>query len=825
MSKRRTLHLICNAHLDPVWLWEWEEGAATAISTFRIAADLCDAFPDFIFNHNEVILYRWIEEYSPDLFARIQRLVKEGKWHIMGGWYLQPDCNMPCGEAFVRHVLMGRCYFGEKFDVYPTTAINFDSFGHSRGLVQIMAKSGYDSYIACRPSQEDAGTPGGEFIWEGYDGSRITFLRPYGWYLSPLGKAKQKVEAFLVDGPQERETLMLWGVGDHGGGPSHQDLADLQALINETEDVEIRHSTPETYFRAILDRIPNLPVHRQDLNPWATGCYTSMVRVKQWVRRLENELFATEKMATAASYQVGIVYPQEKLQQAFIDLLICHFHDILPGSSIQPAEEMALRLLHHGLENIARARARAFFALCQGQPVAIEGEIPILVYNPHPYPVDATVECEFNLQDFNPSDDFTDLQVYAGEEALPSQVEKELSNLNLDWRKRVVFSATLEPSRINRFDCKPRSTPLQRTYPQPEGDIHFQTSDLEVIINAHTGLIDAYRVRGVDTLEPDACKPLVMLDDPDPWGMRNKSYRNLLGAFTLLSSDENQRFSGVTNPSLRPVRIIEDGEVRTVVEVVLGYENSRLVLRYKLPKRGSEVEIEVRVHWNEKDRMLKLGFRTPDKYSSYHGQVAYGVDQLPGNGDEVVAQKWVAVVSQDMGQALTIINDGIYGSDFLDGEVRLSLLRSAGYSVHPIYDRPLLPDDRYSPRQEQGERLYHFWLNAGPSEERLERIDREALVHNEKPFSLSFFPQGEGNPLQSFVVLEGDSAIQLAALKPAEEGDGLIARLFNPTAKTRQAVLKLNESALSLTLSAFELQTWLLRDSEWLETDLMEECK
>ncbi|MCX5759100.1 MAG: hypothetical protein NTU83_11445 [Candidatus Hydrogenedentes bacterium] len=120
------LHLICNAHLDPVWLWEWEEGAAEALSTFRTAADLCEEFEEFVFNHNEVTLYKYVEEYEPALFARIQKLVAAGRWHVMGGWYLQPDCNMPCGESFVRQILIGKAYFKEKFGVEPTTAINFD---------------------------------------------------------------------------------------------------------------------------------------------------------------------------------------------------------------------------------------------------------------------------------------------------------------------------------------------------------------------------------------------------------------------------------------------------------------------------------------------------------------------------------------------------------------------------------------------------------------------------------------------------------------------------------------------------------------------------
>ena len=106
----KKLHLICNSHIDPVWMWDWEEGLGTAISTFYQAAEFCDEY-DYIFCHNESILYEFIQEHDPVLFERIKKLVEEGKWHIMGGWYLQPDCNMPSGEAFVRQIKLGREYF------------------------------------------------------------------------------------------------------------------------------------------------------------------------------------------------------------------------------------------------------------------------------------------------------------------------------------------------------------------------------------------------------------------------------------------------------------------------------------------------------------------------------------------------------------------------------------------------------------------------------------------------------------------------------------------------------------------------------------------
>jgi alpha-mannosidase len=605
-------------------------------------------------------------------------------------------------------------------------------------------------------------------------------------------------------------------------------LNDLADLIKTTPDLNIRHSTPEEFFADVQARADSLPVHAKDLNPWAVGCYTSMIRVKQKHRQLENELYATEKMAAAAWSRGLLSYPQDELHEAMRDLATAEFHDILPGSSIQPAEEMALRLMDHGLELVSRVRARTFFALAQGQPKAQEGQIPILVYNPHPFPIKGTVECEFQLQDFNWTDTFTQIETFQEDRPLPTQVEKEVSNLNLDWRKRVVFDAELAPSQMNRFDCH-----LNRMAQKPAlqwqaggNAFHFTTDEIEIIINAQTGLVDRYRVHGVDYFDANACCPLVMLDSPDPWGMRVHGFRNTLGAFELLSRKESERFSGVQNPTLLPVRVVEDGAVRTVIEAVLGYGNSTICLRYKLPKHGTEIEIEVRVHWNEKDRMLKLSLPTPDKAASYMGQVAYGADDLLTNGDEVVAQKWVAVVPNSRQTALTVINDGVYGSDFNYGELRLSLLRSPAYSGHPIVDRPVLPQDRYSPRIDQGERLFQFWINGGPFDERLRHVDRESLAHNEKPMALSFFPVGGGQSLEPFLTLS-DDVVQITAIKKAEEGDDLIVRLFEPTGKARTTVVALPCVGIEqhVELHGFEIRTFRVNvnNGRWVDVNLIEQ--
>ncbi len=801
------LHLVCNAHLDPVWLWEWEEGAAEALSTFRTAADLCEEFEGFVFNHNEAVLYKWVEEYEPALFRRIQRLVVEGKWHIIGGWYLQPDCNMPSGESFARQALLGRRYFREKFGVDVTTAVNFDPFGHTRGLVQILAKAGYDSYLICRPGQNDCPLPANQVLWVGYDGSEILVDRS-GYYNSPLGKAGQKVENWMQANPETGCGIVLWGVGNHGGGPSRADLARLRDLIAETTGRRILHSTPEAYFADLRARTPEFPRHEKDLNPWAVGCYTSQVRIKQKHRLLENEIYALEKMAATAAAQRLMEYPAAQIHEALCDLMVSEFHDVLPGSSIQPVEEASLRMMDHGLEIVSRLKARAFFALAAGQPKAAEGEIPILVYNPHPFPVRGTIECEFQLADQNWADTFTLPRVYSDGAPLPSQVEKEHSNLTLDWRKHVVFEAELAPSRMNRFDCRLETLPAKPpvTLTEEGGAFRFVTDDLEVVINARTGLLDRYRVRGVDALRAGACQPVVMVDDEDPWGMRGRRYDKVAGAFALMSPEEGTRFSGVTAGTLPSVRVIEDGAARTVVEAVFAYGSSAICQRYKLPKQGTQVEVEVRVHWNEKDRMLKWALPTAAEEGTYLGQVAYGTAELPANGDEAVAQKWVGAVAGE--RAFTCINDGVYGSDFAGGVLRMTLLRSPAYSGHPIGERPVVPQDRYTPRIDQGERLFRFWLNAGPAAERLAHVDREALARNEKPFALSFFPSGAGEKPLPGVTLS-DDVVLVTAIKQAEEGRNLVIRLYEPTGQARTTVLSLPFAGIEeeVALGGFEIKT------------------
>lgn len=823
----KSLHLLCNAHIDPAWLWELEEGAGEALSTFRIAADFCDQFDGFIFNHNEVLLYQWVEQLDPALFKRIQKLVDDGKWHIIGGWYLQPDCNLPSGESFVRQIIAGRSFFDEKFGKRPSTAINFDSFGHTRGLVQILAKSGFDSYIFCRPDQNDCPLPDEDFEWVGYDGSRVMGHRAFGAYLSGKGKAREKVEKWMEQFNEEYVGLVLWGIGNHGGGPSRIDLTHLQALKTQTSEYNVIHSTPETYF-AELKAKKRLPEHEKDLNPWAPGCYTSQIRIKQKHRELENAIFVTEKMVSSAAVQGFIDYPKQEIRVAIEDLLTAQFHDILAGTSIKTVENNALRLMDHGLEITAREKLKAFFALTEGQPAAKDGEVPVFVYNPHPVKIKTMIECEFQLPKSS-KDHFANLEVFVNGIKIPSQVEKEDSNLYIDWRKRVVFAAELEPSQMNRFDCKVELLPEKPSVSlvERDGTIDFKTEALEVVINTKTGLIDKYAVNGEDFLKPGAFKPIVIQDDEDSWGSHVKSFPNQIDEFTLMSAERATEVSGVTDQELKAVRVVEDGDVRSVIEVLFEYNDSYICQTYQLPKDGTEIEVELDVFWLEKDKMLKLSVPSVFSDGKYIGQTAFGSEELPGEGKESVSQKWSCLVSDQNQLAFSSINDGIYGSDEKDGEIRLSLLRSPGYSALIGGNKnKVIPQDRFARRIDQGERAFKFWFNGSESTDRIEKIDLEALHHNEKPYVLSYFPSGKGELPKPLIEIS-DPSVQLAAFKLSEQTDHYIIRLFNPLDQDRRFDLSFPFLDFSerLYINRFEVKTYRLdlENKSLAETNLLEE--
>ncbi len=844
MSNTKTLTLVCNSHIDPAWLWPWEEGLAATLATFRSAAALCEAFDDFVFCHNEALLYSWVEEHEPALFRRIQVLVRAGRWHIMGGWHLQPDCNLPSGESLVRQVLAGKRYFLEKFGVEPRVAANLDSFGHTRGLVQILAKSGYEGYLFCRPDAQWLKLPADDFAWVGFDGLTVAAHRAAEHYNSELGRAVSKVERWLDSHGDASRGLLLWGVGNHGGGPSRADLEAIASLRRGAAagDRAISHGTPEEYFEH-LGPTEGLPAFDRDLNPWAVGCYTSMATVKRAHARLERQYFSTEAMLANAACQQRLPYPAADLRACLEDLLYCQFHDVLPGEGVREVEQQALARLGHGLEIAGRLRARAFFAALDGQPPAADGEYPIFVYNHHPFPLTRVVECEFQPPEPNSNRDIfwqPEMSDASGR-PVPLQLEKESCNIRADQRKRIVFTATLPPAAMTRFSCRLRDVARgpagdngrddnARDFHGPNGTISPSPG---IEISLESGLLTRFEAHGIPFLAGPAFRPLLLSDNADPWGMKTRAFRDVLGEFRPMSPADAAAFAGVSVPELAPVRIIEHGEVRVVVESLLACGRSAIAIRYHVPAAGPapaldgrEVEVTVRVAWFERDRCLKLAIPTPFAGGDTLAQTAYGAERVHRAGEEWCGHRWVALVSPDRRHALTLINDATYGFDVAEGELRVSLLRAPAYAGHPVDAvTPIVRQDRYEPREDQGEHEFRFWLGAGAADARLESVDREAVARTEELMSLCAFPSGDGRiPLPGLSVT--DHAVRVGALKMSEDGGHLVVRLFEPTGRPRTTKLELPALGLAfeVELRPFELRTLAidLATRQVVDTDLLE---
>ena len=262
----------------------------------------------------------------------------------------------------------------------------------------------------------------------------------------------------------------------------------------------------------------------------------------------------------------------------------------------------------------------------------------------------------------------------------------------------------------------------------------------------------------------------------DPWGFAYDKLSKKAGKFRLMNETQCAQLSAVTGKSLAGVRVIEDGDVRTVFEAAFAYRKSALLVRYIFDRRGSSVGIRMKVYNNEKDMILRMKVPAAFGVGKYYGKTCYGVSELPCNDTEAVAQDWT--IMTDGERAVSIVHSGNYGSRCGKGGAGVTLLQSAAYSAHPIADRPILPQDRFSPRIDQGERDFSFEINVSDYASRRRDIEAESLLVHQKPMALNYFPTGEGKK-QGSAITVSDPAVMLTAFKPAEDGDGYILRLFN----------------------------------------------
>ena len=775
----KKLHLICNAHIDPVWQWTWDEGISAALATFKSACDLAEEF-DYIFCHNESLLYEAVEKNCPELFERIKKLVTAGKWKITGGWYLQPDCLMPNGESIVRQIKVGHKYFKEKFGVIPEIATNYDSFGHSIGLVQILKKCGYKGYVAFRPLRwsKTARYPNGKFFrWVAPSGDSVLFTNSKN-YGSVLGDAVNLIKTRAEEA--EDVDYVLWGVGNHGGGPSRKDLTDIKNL--KMDGIEHFHSTLEDLFNDDIKISNDIDY---SLVTCMAGCYSSMAKVKQAHRQAENILYTTEKMLSVAALS-GYKPELDNLYEAQKALLLAEFHDMLPGTCVEDGEANALELLNYCKKICRDYRTNAYMYLTMNEPVAKEGEFPIYVFNPMPYEVEIPIEAEFILPDQNWSLEKMYIpQVYQNGKLIVSQSIKEESNMNLDWRKRIVFVGKLKPLGVTRFSVFLKEDTGYDRYSVPavKGNIKEFLSDTNLSLPVQLELYD---------------------DTADSWGMSEAEQR-CMGknprAFRQMSEAESKAFIA-SNENMYPEHLTEDGDILTSIEGFYTLDNTNAVIEYKKYKNLPYTDIKLTVEFSEKNKLVKLKIPAPEGIMI--GDGPFVIEEKPLDS-ELSFQKWLGV-KQDDGKVFAVINDGVYSGIIKDGYIYLTLLRGAGYCVHPLPideygtipgQRKLYPTDRYLPRVDSGRYTYRLRIMTGTVEE----VTLMSELFNQKPYAISVFPIGVG---ERKVEIFTDVPVVMPTMKIGENG-GYVMRFFNPELKDKTFTLTVNGNSQKITMAKAEV--------------------
>ena len=848
----KKIHMICNAHLDPVWLWQWEDGLTETMSTFRVACEFCERVPGFVFCHNEAVLYRWVEEHDPALFDRIKKHVAAGRWHVAGGSYLQPDINMPSGESHIRQFLKGKEYFRRTFGVEPTTAYNFDPFGQAEGYVQILSGCGFDSYIFMRPNYGFWPLPTGAFRWRDRSGLEILARRSDESYLT-AHNAYSKLKSRLPHYADEAETLFLWGVGNHGGGPSREDLRQIEQFAKDHPEYELAHSTPEAFFASVKERRGELPVVSGEMQNCFPGCYTSMSRVKRAHRRCESLMAATERMAAMAWWLGRAPYPAKDLDVAWHDILFGEFHDILPGSSIQPVEKDTLAMFGHCSEILRRTRARVFLKLLEGERPCPEGDTPIFVWNPHSFPVALDFECEFNYGNIMARHREIEVTVRDGVNGRKLDFQREQSAFpgEMDWRVKIVVPLKLAPFQMRRIEVSWRKRARVRPWRMPRATakhLTLKSKSLEMVVNARTGLVDFAAPAGSrqSFLKQGALRPTVWPDSDHAWNCGDPANRafgeahNISGppwkrprsVFRLATrrqaaaiiSPPSHRIPGARKTGMDPVRVVEYGPVRTIIEAIFVMGASAVVRRYVLSKTQNWFEVRDRIFWNERDSMLKLAVPLAFRAANTVAETPYGAVMRPTGRLHVerVNQRWVAATGGEGrmktgGKFVAVLNDCSHAHSIAGNTLYVSILRSPTYSAFYLKPEFDTNEFRHWPRQDQGEHevRYRFLFGEGFQEA---EVSRAGQAMNIAPPWLVQYPWKAGKAGRCVTsgepfVSVSDNNVQVAAVKKAERGDGLVVRLWEQAGRKTPAALRVRGATgtVKTVVPAYGLNTLILK--------------
>ncbi len=769
-------HMIGNSHIDAVWLWTWPEGMSAVVSAFRSALERMKEDTEFTFIASSAQFYEWVAATDPKLIDEIRERVNEGRWSVVGGWWVEPDVNIPNGEALVRQGLYGQRVFQQLFGRKVVIGFNPDSFGHPGTLPQILKLQGLRAYVFMRPQPKEKALPSDLFWWEGADGTRILAYHipiAYGDYDGPI---MRRVHRIVSELPEPTKDLMaFYGAGDHGGGPTKINIQSIFAARKEPGAPTMVFSTPDKYFDEVKD-LPNLPTLADDLQHHSVGCYTALSEVKKNNRAAEAALVTGEKFAALGSVVAGSDYPQSEFTSAWKKVLLMQFHDSLAGSALPAHYEMARHAQGYAIEVGTQAMYRAAERIAWQIPTIDPKSEYMVVFNPHAWGANLNVEYELGWEwTSGATPESQSVQTNS------SLVDDQGHEINHQWtqatttiddRKRLVFRAAVPAFGYRQFELR-KVTPAAA----PESRVRAEGNQLENehlrIRFAADGTYSIYDKDAKAEVFGTARGRAVVLDDPsDTWSHDVKAYTKEVGAFDTARC-----------------RILENGPLRATLRVRSRYGASSLETDWVLYAGARTIEARVNLDWHEHLKILKFSFPVDVQNPQPTYEIAYGYKVRKAEGNEDPGQRWIDVSGERGGSeyGLAVINDAKYGYSVKGSDLRVSIVRSPVYAQ---FERELKPDGEYL-WQDQGRQTFRMLLAphaGGWREAGIVRLAEEFTAP--VPILYQGIHPGVRPASASFLSVDVPNIV-VSAVKKAEDGEDIIVRCYETEGRATTATLDL----------------------------------
>lgn len=720
------LSAVGHAHIDTAWLWPLAETRRKSMRSFSSAVSYMDEYPDYIFACSQAQQYEWMKESYPNLYERIKAKVKSGQFVPAGGSWVEPDCNLPSGEALVRQFLFGQRFFRREFGITCEEFWEPDVFGYSAALPQILRQVGMKYFLTIKLSWNQFNKLSSHtFKWEGIDGSQVlTHFPPADTYNS-MADVREVLysQTNYKDLDRSSEAYLLFGWGDGGGGPTRAMLEQLQRMkdVDGLPRVEMR--APNTFFT-------RLEKNSEDLMTWVgelyfelhRGTYTSQANNKKYNRQSEFMLHDVEFLSAIAHATRQYAYPNAELDRLWKLVLTSQFHDIIPGSSIRLVYEDSNAHYQTVLGTGAALRNQAAVALL-GQPVERGQQV-----------------CVVNTTSFN------------REEVIELPQGTKGIQTGADGKSLAVASA---PSYGYTIYSPATSTSQQVSVTEEEKTVVLENNYVKAVFSRDgslTSLFDKSAHR--EAVEPGQnANHFVIYDDhPNNWDAWD------VDAFHL---EKRFEVSGATS-----CRVVEKGPLRAALAFEYALSpHSKLTQTVQLNAISPRLDFNTEVEWHERHKFLKVEFPLNVRSANATYEIQFGHLQRPTHFNtswdmarfEVVAHKWADLSDPLFGVAL--LNDSKYGYATHGNVMRLSLLRA-----------PTSPD----PEADQGHHIFRYALLPHTGSPQTAGVIAEGYCFNNP---LQIFPTASNPGQQSYFSLSDPQGV-IDTVKKAEDSEDIIVRLY-----------------------------------------------